>query len=81
MIPCTGLRPVNLGRIDLGAIEGMLGKVVQGTQGDMTLQSMVFEPANRVVYLATGLDAPGHAYERIDLKYYFLKWDTARSAN
>jgi isopenicillin-N N-acyltransferase like protein len=69
------------GRIDLGAIEGMLGKVVQGTLGDMTLQSMVFEPANRVVYLATGLDAPGHAYERIDLKYYFLKWDTARSEN
>jgi isopenicillin-N N-acyltransferase like protein len=59
------------GRIDLPTIEGMLAKVVQGTNGDMTLQSMVFEPATRVIYLATGLNAPGRPYERIDLKYYF----------
>jgi isopenicillin-N N-acyltransferase-like protein len=60
------------GRIDLLSLEGMLAKVVQGNGWDFTLQSMVFEPANRVVYLATGLNAPGHAYERIDLKYYFF---------
>jgi hypothetical protein len=61
------------GRINLPALEGMLGKVVQGNGGDMTLESMVFEPAGRVVYLATGLDAPAHTFERIDLKYYFGK--------
>jgi isopenicillin-N N-acyltransferase like protein len=59
------------GGIDLATMEGMLWKVVQGQRGDFTIQSMVFEPANRVVYLATGLDAPGHPYERVDLKYYF----------
>jgi hypothetical protein len=59
------------GRINLPALETMLGKVVQGTDGDMTLESMVFEPANRIVYLATGLDAPAHTFERIDLKFYF----------
>jgi hypothetical protein len=32
---------------------------------------MVFEPANRVVYLATGADAPANGYGRIDLKGYF----------
>jgi hypothetical protein len=68
------------GRIDLPAIEGMLAKVVQGAKGDMTLQSMVFEPANRVVYLATGLDAPGHGYERIDLRYYFRGANRSLSA-
>ena len=60
----------------------MLAKVVQGTDGDMTLQSMVFEPANRVIYLATGLDAPSPThYERIDLKYYFERsnWHLAAS--
>jgi isopenicillin-N N-acyltransferase-like protein len=69
------------GRIGLPSLEGMLAKVVQGNAGDMTLQSMVFEPANRVVYLATGLDAPARGYERIELGYYFAKWDTARPAN
>ena len=60
-----------MGKIDLQHVEAMLASVVQGNRGDMTLQSMVFEPANRVVYLATGSDAPASAYERIDLNYYF----------
>ena len=63
------------GRIDLPALEGMLGKVVQGSGGEMTLESMVFEPSNRVIYLATGLDAPRHPFERIDLRYYFGEWN------
>ncbi len=53
------------------AIEKMLERVVQGKQGEMTLQSMVFEPANRVIYLATGSDAPSGRFDRIDLKRYF----------
>jgi hypothetical protein len=59
------------GKIDALALQRLLGEVVQGNQGDMTLQSMVFEPANRVIYLAVGSDAPTHPYERIDLKTYF----------
>ena len=63
------------GQIDARAIEGMLSHVVQGNDGDMTLQSMVFEPANRVIYLAVGNDAPSHGYARISLRPYFEKLD------
>jgi isopenicillin-N N-acyltransferase-like protein len=59
------------GSLDVPSIEKMLSHVVQGEGGDMTLQSMIFEPANRVIYLATGADAPSRAFERIDLKPYF----------
>ena len=34
----------------------------------MTLQSMIFEPSNRVMYLATGKNAATRKWERIDLK-------------
>jgi hypothetical protein len=61
----------HFGQIDKTALESMLGKVVQGDHGDMTLQSMVFEPANLVIYLAAGADAPSHPYQRIDLKPIF----------
>jgi hypothetical protein len=56
------------GKIDVGGVEDMLGHVVQGR---MTLQSMVFEPANRVIYLATGENAPTRGYHRLDLTRYF----------
>jgi hypothetical protein len=59
------------GHIDAPALEQMLGQVVQGRDGDMTLQSMIFEPANRVLYLAAGADAPTQPYQRIDLNPYF----------
>jgi hypothetical protein len=59
------------GQIDTETLQRMLSKVVQGPHGDLTLQSMIFEPSRRVVYLATGLDAPVQPYERIDLNYYF----------
>ena len=36
-----------------------------------TLQSMVFEPAHRVIYLAAGQNAAHRPYERIDLTSYF----------
>jgi isopenicillin-N N-acyltransferase like protein len=61
----------NFGRNDRGTLERMLGNVVQGENGDMTIQSMIFEPANCILYLATGLDAPSRPYARIDLKPYF----------
>jgi len=65
------------GHIDAVALERILAEVVQGDGGDMTLQSMVFEPANRVLYLAAGADAPSRGYQRIDLKPYFA---TARES-
>jgi hypothetical protein len=40
-------------------------------QGDMTFQSMVFEPSTRVVSLAVGAGAPNHGFARIDLNAYF----------
>jgi hypothetical protein len=40
-------------------------------QADATFQSMVFEPANRVIYLATGANAPSHPFTRINLSPYF----------
>jgi hypothetical protein len=40
-------------------------------QGNATLQSMIFEPSNRVMYLATGRDAPSRKFYRLDLKSYF----------
>lgn len=62
---------------DLGVkqLQAMLGRVAQG---DMTLQSMVFEPSNRVIYLATGANAPTHPFHRIDLKPYLNPAQTAR---
>jgi hypothetical protein len=38
----------------------------------MTLQSMVFEPANRVLYLAVGTEATTQPYHRLDLGPYFV---------
>jgi len=56
------------GRIGAKELEGMLGDV---EQGKMTLQSMVFEPSNRVMYLATGEEAPKGTFYRLNLKRYF----------
>jgi predicted choloylglycine hydrolase len=42
--------------------------LAQVAQGDMTLQSMVFEPSNRAMYLATGKNAPTRQWERVDIK-------------
>ena len=40
-------------------------------QGDFTIQSMIFEPANRVIYLATGAQSADRPFTRIDLDRYF----------
>jgi isopenicillin-N N-acyltransferase like protein len=52
------------GDIGVAQIEAML-KAAQ--QADWTIQSMVFEPSTRTIYLATGKRAADHAFERIQL--------------
>ena len=59
----------SFGSIDEKKIEAMLGRV--GNRS--TLQSMVFEPANRVLYLSAGKDASHKPFARIDLKPLFAK--------
>jgi isopenicillin-N N-acyltransferase like protein len=56
------------GATDVKAIQGMLA---DASQGKMTLQSMVFEPSTRVLYLATGANAARGTFHRLDLKPYF----------
>lgn len=58
----------NFGRIDQSGIQSMLGGVAQGK---MTLQSMIFEPANRIIHLSAGENAAGKTFSRLDLKRYF----------
>ncbi len=60
----------DFGKIDPNSIELMLAKVAQG---DMTLQSMVFEPSTQLMYLAVGANASKNPYHKIDLKAYFAK--------
>jgi isopenicillin-N N-acyltransferase-like protein len=55
------------GHVDEPAVTDLLRHV--GRRG--TLQSMVFEPAHRVLYLAAGQDATHRAYTRVDLTPYF----------
>jgi predicted choloylglycine hydrolase len=55
------------GRESVSSIENMLAHV--GNQS--TLQSMIFEPSNRVIYLAAGAGAANRHFHRLDLKPYF----------
>ncbi len=60
----------DFGKIDQAKLQTMLGHVAQGK---LTLQSMIFEPANRVIWLAVGKDAPNtQEFHRLDLKEKFL---------
>jgi predicted choloylglycine hydrolase len=58
----------HFGQLGVVELECLLGQVAQG---DMTLQSMIFEPSTRTLYLATGADAPRSGYHRLDLRAYF----------
>lgn len=58
------------GRIGVAEVEAMLADV---SEQDETLQSMVFEPQNRVLYLSTGKDAAHRPFQRIDLAPYFVR--------
>jgi predicted choloylglycine hydrolase len=57
------------GRIDESAMQGLLARVGNKT----TLQSMVFEPSNRVIHLAVGTNAAKTAFHRLDLGAYFRR--------
>ena len=61
---------IEFGKIGPESIEKMLGKVAQG---NATLQSMVFEPSTRVLYLAIGTQATKNPYQKIELARYFAK--------
>jgi predicted choloylglycine hydrolase len=58
----------DFGKIDRDQLQSMLKHV---EQEDMTIQSMIFEPANRVIYLSTGMDAAEHEMRKIELSSYF----------
>jgi isopenicillin-N N-acyltransferase-like protein len=52
------------GTIALDRIKHMLATTAQGA---MTMQSMIFQPGDRVLYLATGKDSAANPYDRYDL--------------
>ncbi len=53
------------GRVDVPLLKQMLTKA---SAGDMTLQSMIFEPSTLTLYLATGKNAPTKPMQKIDLR-------------
>jgi predicted choloylglycine hydrolase len=55
------------GHVNLRAIQAMLAH----TGSNFTLQSMIFEPANRVIYVAAGTNAAHKEFSRLDLRPYF----------
>jgi predicted choloylglycine hydrolase len=57
----------DFGSIDQNTMQQMLAHV--GSRH--TLQSMIFEPANRVLYLSTGTGAANGHFYRLDLAEYF----------
>jgi predicted choloylglycine hydrolase len=56
------------GKLDEAGVESLLAGVGQGKK---TLQSMVFEPANQVIYLSTGKNAATGEFRRLDLRKHF----------
>lgn len=58
------------GRLDRDALHRTLALV---SQGDLTLQSMIFEPRERVVHLAVGRDAARRRLRPIDLTEQFRR--------
>ena len=59
----------DFGRDDAAAVETMLAHV--GRRG--TLQSMVFEPTTRTMYLSVGTNAAKRPFTRIELAPYFAR--------
>ena len=56
------------GRVDQKSLQDMLAHVAQGKSN---LQSMIFEPSERVLWLSTGAHAASGTFYRIDLTQYF----------
>jgi isopenicillin-N N-acyltransferase-like protein len=49
------------------AVEQIKKMLATAAQGEMTMQSMIFEPENRALYLATGKEATLRPYSRFEL--------------
>jgi isopenicillin-N N-acyltransferase like protein len=62
------------GKIGVREVRKMLAGVAQG---EMSLQSMIFEPAKRVMYLAAGPNAPSRELVRLDLKPLLADQDSS----
>jgi predicted choloylglycine hydrolase len=58
----------SFGRIDQKSLHEMLAHVAQGKSN---LQSMIFEPADRIIWLSTGARAASGTFYRLDLQAYF----------
>jgi predicted choloylglycine hydrolase len=58
----------DFGKLDRDKLQSMLSHV---QQDEMTIQSMIFEPGNRVIYLSTGMNAADGELKKIDLHDYF----------
>lgn len=58
----------DFGKLDREKLQAMLSHV---QQDQMTIQSMIFEPGNRVIYLSTGMNAADGEMKKIDLGDYF----------
>ena len=56
------------GQIGPTQLISMLSRV---QQPGLTMQSMIFEPANRILYLATGSNSADRKFARLDLAKYF----------
>jgi hypothetical protein len=63
----------NFGHIGVAQLESMLA---HASPGKPTLQSMIFEPSQRVIYLSTGANAAHGTFSRLDLKRYFSSTTT-----
>ena len=77
IIPCVRIAHLqasdyrNIERLDIELGEGTTVFVGDNAQGKSNLQSMIFEPANKVVWLSTGQHAASGTFHRIDLAPYF----------
>jgi hypothetical protein len=58
------------GQLDSAKLQLMLQHV---QQPQITIQSMIFEPATQTVYLSTGMNAADGQMRKIDLGAYFRK--------
>lgn len=60
----------DFGRID---VDRLRSYVARASLGDMTMQSMIFEPSTRTIYLSTGKNASHGEFRKIDLGPYLRR--------
>jgi predicted choloylglycine hydrolase len=56
------------GKVGVNALHKMLESV---QQGEMTIQTMIFEPSTRRLYLATGAESASRQFTSLDLRKFF----------